>query len=68
LTGEVKRARRRLDIIGAIAAVVGILGLIFKPSLIYIWAFLILFGITTVPERAFRALRERRTKGRSSAR
>ena len=63
---RVARARRRLDIIGGVAAVVGIVGFILKPSLAYLWAFLILFGVTTVPERAIRALRERRARGRSS--
>ena len=51
---------------GGVAAVVGIVGFILKPSLAYLWAFLILFGVTTVPERAIRALRERRARGRSS--
>jgi hypothetical protein len=61
-TARVARARRRLDIIGGVAAVVGIVGFVLKPSLVYLWAFLILFGVTTVPERAIRALRERRRR------
>ncbi len=56
---EPKRARRILDIVGGIAAVVAILGLIFARDLIYLWAFLLLFGITTVPERAIGHLRQR---------
>ena len=60
-----KRARRRLDVVGAIAAVVAILGLIFARHLIYLWAFLLLFGITTVPERAIAHLRQRRRERRA---
>lgn len=63
---RVAHARRRLDIMGGVAAVIGIVGFVLKPSLAYLWAFLILFGVTTVPERAIRALRERRARGRSS--
>jgi hypothetical protein len=62
VTDDRVRARRRLDIAGGIAAIVGIVGLVLKPSLVYLWAFLILFGVTTVPERAIRALRERRRR------
>jgi hypothetical protein len=51
-----------LDIVGAICAVVAILGLIFARHLIYLWAFLLLFGITTVPERAIGHLRRRRER------
>jgi len=58
----VARARRRLDFAGGIAAVIGIVGFVLKPSLAYLWAFLILFGITTLPERVVRALRERRRR------
>lgn len=57
---RVRARRRRLDIVGGIAGVIGIVGFVFKPSLAYLWAFLILFGVTTVPERAIRAWRERR--------
>ena len=54
------RARQALDIAGAIAALIAILGLVFARSLIVLWAFLLLFGVTTVPERLLRSLRERR--------
>jgi hypothetical protein len=60
-----KRARRILDIVGGIAAGVGVLGLIFAPGLPYLWAFLLLFGITTVPERAIGYLRQRRRERRA---
>ena len=60
MAADTRRARRQLDIIGAIALVVGVVGFVLKPSLVYVWAFLILFGVTTVPERAIRALRARR--------
>lgn len=59
---RVARARRRPDIAGGIAAVIGIIGFVVKPSLAYLWAFLILFGVTTVPERVVRALRDRRQR------
>jgi hypothetical protein len=62
-----KRARRILDIVGAICAVVAVLGLIFARHLIYLWAFLLLFGITTVPERAIGHLRQRRRERRARA-
>jgi cyanate permease len=66
LDGKRSRVRRRLDVVGAIAAVIGIVGFVLKPSYAPLWAFLILFGVTTVPERALRALRERRARSRSS--
>ncbi len=56
------RARRALDIAGAMAAIVAIAGLIFARSLIVLWAFLLLFGVTKVPERLIRHLRERRRR------
>ncbi|MGH2997740.1 MAG: hypothetical protein ACRDNM_00420 [Gaiellaceae bacterium] len=62
-----KRARRILDIAGAVAAAVAILGLIFARHLIILWAFLLLFGITTVPERAITHLRQRRRERRARA-
>ena len=55
-----RRARHTLDVVGAVAAIVGVVGLVLEPSLVYLWAFLILFGVTTVPERLIRSLRERR--------
>jgi hypothetical protein len=60
-----KGARRILDIVGGIAGVVAILGPIFAPGLIYLWAFLLLFGVTTVPERALSHLRQRRRERRA---
>ncbi len=62
-----KRARRILDVVGGVAAVIAILGLIFARHLLYLWAFLLLFGITTVPERAIGYLRQRRRERRSRA-
>ncbi len=40
------------------SAIVGIVGLVLQPSLAFLWAFLILFGITTVPERVVLQLSE----------
>ena len=62
MTAERARARRALDIAGAVAAVVAILGLVFARSLIVLWAFLLLFGVTTMPERLLRYLRDRRRR------
>jgi len=62
VTAERARARRALDIAGAVAAVVAILGLVFARSLIVLWAFLLLFGVTTMPERLLRYLRDRRRR------
>ena len=59
---RVARARRRLDIVGGIAAVIGIVGFVLERSLAFLWAFLILFGVTTVPERLIHALRTRRRR------
>jgi hypothetical protein len=53
------RARRALDMA---AAVVAILGLVFARSLIAFWAFLLLFSVTTVPERLLGHLRDRRRR------
>jgi hypothetical protein len=58
----VRIRRRWLNLAGGIAAAIGVLGFILKPSLAFLWAFLILFGVTTVPEQAIRALRERRKR------
>ncbi len=63
-----KLARRMLDIVGAIYAVVAILGLIFARHLIFLWAFLLLFGITTVPEGGIGHVRQRRRERRARAR
>jgi hypothetical protein len=60
MVADPKRARRILDVTGAVAAVVAILGLIFARQLIVLWSFLLLFGITTVPERFLSYLRQRR--------
>ena len=59
---RVQARRRRLDIIGAIAAAIGIIGILVDRSLLWLWAFLILFGLTTVPERLLAWLRRRRTR------
>ena len=61
-----RRAQRQLDIAGAIPAAIGIIGVIVKPTLIPLWAFLILFGVTTVPERLIRWARLRRRNQRNS--
>jgi hypothetical protein len=60
------RARRQLDIAGGIAAVIGIIGFVVKPSLAPLWAFLILFGVTTVPNRLIAWARDRRENRRTS--
>lgn len=62
MAAERARARRALDILGAVAAVVAIAGFIFARSLIALWAFLLLFGVTTMRERLIRHLRERRRR------
>lgn len=59
-------ARRRLDILGGIAAVVAVVGIVERPSLMPLWAFLLLFGVTTVPERLIAWLRARRAHSRES--
>jgi hypothetical protein len=51
-----------LDAVGAVAVIVAIAGLIFARSLIVLWAFLLVFGLTTVPERLVTHLRERRPR------
>jgi hypothetical protein len=53
------RLRRALDIAGAVAALIAIVGLVFARSLIVLRAFLLLFGVSTVPERLIHRLRER---------
>ena len=64
MTADPKRARRILDIVGAIAAVVAIVGLIFDRNLIVLWSFLLLFGVATLPERGIAHLRRRRRERR----
>jgi hypothetical protein len=61
---RVAGARLRLDFVGAAAAAAGVIGLIVKSSWAPLWAFLILFGVATLPERAIRAIRERRRTSR----
>jgi uncharacterized membrane protein YbaN (DUF454 family) len=58
--------RRQLDIAGGIAAVIGIIGIFVDRSLLPVWAFLILFGVTTVPERLIRWVRQRIRERRQS--
>jgi hypothetical protein len=59
------RARRRLDVVGGIAAVVGVIGIVVDRHLLPLWAFLILFGVTTVPERLIKSMRARRRAGKT---
>lgn len=63
---RVRARRRKLDIAGGIAAVVGIIGVFVDRPLLPIWAFLILFGVTTVPERLIRWVRQRMRERRQS--
>ena len=65
MVADPKRARRILDTAGGVAAVVAIVGLIFARHLILLWSFLLLFGITTVPERSLAYLRQRRRARRA---
>ena len=65
MVADRKRAHRILDIAGGVAAVVAIAGLIFARHLILLWSFLLLFGITTVPERGLSYLRQRRRARRA---
>jgi hypothetical protein len=64
--GTRARARRQLDVVGAIAAVIRVIGIVVRPALAPLWAFLILFGITTVPERVIRWARKRQQRRRNS--
>lgn len=57
-----KRARRILDVVGLVAAAIAIAGLILDRRLIPLWSFLLLFGITTLPERGIAHLRQRRMR------
>ena len=59
MAADPRRARRILDVVGLVAAAIAIIGLIFARSLILLWAFLLLFGITTMPERGLGYLRRR---------
>lgn len=51
--------RRQLDIAAGIAILVGIVGLAVRPSLTLLWVFLLIFGLTAVPEFLIRWLRVR---------
>ena len=51
--------RRRLDMAAGIAILVGIVGLAVKPSLTLLWVFLLIFGLTALPELLIRRLRTR---------
>jgi cyanate permease len=53
-------AHRAINIAGWVFVVVGILGLIFWPSVMILWVFLIAFGVAALP----RALIERWRSGR----
>jgi uncharacterized membrane protein YbaN (DUF454 family) len=66
ITDARARARRQLNIAGAIAAFVGIVGIIVDRSVMPLRAFLILSGITTVPEREIGWLWQRRRDRRHS--
>jgi hypothetical protein len=51
--------RRQLDMAAGIAILVGIVGLAVKPSLALLWVFLLIFGLTALPEFLIRRLRAR---------
>lgn len=54
--------RRQLDLIGMVAALVGVVGLILLPHGAPFWAFLICFGVAPYPFRAYRLIRDRRRR------
>jgi hypothetical protein len=51
--------RHGLDIAGGIAILVAIVGFIVKPSLVLLWVFLLLFGLSALPEMVIRKVRAR---------
>jgi hypothetical protein len=53
------RDLRWLDIAGAVAIAIAIVGLIVARSLLLLWVFLLAFGLATVPERLYRRVRSR---------
>jgi hypothetical protein len=52
--------RHGLDIAGGIAILVGIVGFIVRPSLAVLWVFLLIFGLTALPEFVIRTIQARR--------
>ncbi len=54
-------AQRQLTLFGLVLAIAGVVGLVTKPHLAYIWAFMIVFGLIKVPEQLYRWWRRRRT-------
>ena len=48
--------RRQLDIAAGIAILVGTVGLAVKPSLILLWVFMLISGLTALPEFLIRWL------------
>jgi hypothetical protein len=51
--------RHRLDIAAGLAILVGIVGLTVRPSLALLWVFLLIFGLTALPELLIHRIRAR---------
>lgn len=50
-------ARRVIAWVGWLLALVGVLGLIFAPGLVLLWAFCIAFGLAKLPQIALAKLK-----------
>jgi len=53
------RARWWVGILGIAAAVVGVIGLFVAPQHLYVWVFLIAFGVAPLPDQAYKKWRAR---------
>ena len=51
--------RHQLDIVAGTAILAGIVGFAVKPSLTLLWVFLLIFGLTALPEFLIRWRRAR---------
>jgi hypothetical protein len=61
---DVARLRRLVSRVGFALALVGVAGLIFARDLLFLWAFLIAFGIAEIPRDLWRKWRaHRRQRG-----
>jgi len=57
-----KRDRQRLNKIGIALATLAIIGILLDRAHLYVWVFILAFGLAPLPERAYRNWRARRDR------
>ena len=60
MSAERERLRRALAIAGIVLAGIAIAGIVLARSLLYLWVFLLVFGLAPLPARGYQSWRGRR--------